>query len=76
MICRVMYGNGEDWYEAAYPDDLEEDPVGPATGSDRVIRGGSWYDLARCARSANREGRAPGHTEDKLGFRLVLSSNQ
>ena len=30
-----------DWY-AGYPSASQTDPRGPASGSDRVVRGGSW----------------------------------
>lgn len=39
-------------------------------GGDRVIRGGSWYSLARFVRAAYRYGLGPGHACDDLGFRL------
>jgi hypothetical protein len=40
-------------------------------GSDRVIRGGSWYGLARLCRSANRNNNDPGNRNNNLGFRLA-----
>jgi formylglycine-generating enzyme required for sulfatase activity len=52
-----MHGNvyewGADWY-GAYPTGAVRDPVGPADGSIRVGRGGSWDLSADFARSANR----------------------
>jgi len=49
---------------------LATDPSGPETGSDRVMRGGSWYDTAGICRSAHRDGGAPSGRDLNLGFRL------
>ncbi|WP_150526764.1 formylglycine-generating enzyme family protein [Roseibium sediminis] len=38
---------------------------------DRVIRGGSWYDLARDVRAAYRNGFEPSYRYDDLGFRCA-----
>lgn len=66
----------EDWY-GTYPAGPVSDPTGPGTGSYRVIRGGSWYYLARGARSAYRDSNSPGYYHDSnLGFRLVLPPGQ
>ncbi|WP_446010637.1 SUMF1/EgtB/PvdO family nonheme iron enzyme [Candidatus Electrothrix sp.] len=37
-----------------------------------MIRGGSWNNNARNARSANRNRNTPGNRNNNLGFRLVL----
>jgi formylglycine-generating enzyme required for sulfatase activity len=47
-----------------------ENPVGPDSGSYRVVRGGSWRVGAGGCRSADRGGRDPGYRGDDLGFRL------
>jgi len=41
----------------------------------RAVRGGSWNDNARRARSAYRNANDPGNRNDNLGFRLALSSD-
>jgi hypothetical protein len=51
-----------DWW-ATYPEGLQTDPVGPAEGTVRVIRGGE--------RPSNRGGSVPEDRRAKLGFRLV-----
>jgi formylglycine-generating enzyme required for sulfatase activity len=47
------------------------DPVGPAAGDDRVLRGGSWIYHGWLARSAQRYAYRPGRRDDDLGFRLA-----
>ena len=65
----------QDWY-GSYPGGSVTDPQGPATGSDRVFRGGSWYGNAEGCRSANRSHDARGSRRYYLGFRLVLAPAQ
>jgi formylglycine-generating enzyme required for sulfatase activity len=50
------------------------DPQGPASGSLRVIRGGSWVISARYCRSAYRNRHVPGRRRDDLGFRLLRTA--
>jgi hypothetical protein len=45
--------------------------AGPATGTHRVIRGGSWLTLSRDCRSAYRTVFWPGSRSEHLGFRLA-----
>ena len=69
-----MHGNVwewvADWY-GDYPSGAVMDPKGPESGSNRVVRGGSWYGTAGIARSAHRILSPPGRRDDGLGFRLV-----
>lgn len=73
-----------DWY-GPYPAQSLTDPVGPANGFSRVVRGGGY--MAPGGRSeddtfapfyrrcANRASIAPGyHGQDVIGFRIVLAS--
>jgi formylglycine-generating enzyme required for sulfatase activity len=62
-----------DWY-GSYQGGVVADPVGPISGSFRVLRGGSWGSTAVDCRSANRGGNEPGFRNFSLGFRLALSS--
>jgi formylglycine-generating enzyme required for sulfatase activity len=57
-----------DWY-GDYPGGTVTDPVGEASGVFRVYRGGSWVDLARYARAADRAGYTPDRRGYYLGFR-------
>ena len=69
-----MLGNVWEWVEDWYGDyagGYVTDPRGPATGSSRVGRGGSWYGNARHCRSSNRGNAPPGLRGNDLGFRLL-----
>jgi len=71
-----MHGNVwewcSDWYADSYADANSTDPSGPASGSCRVLRGGSWSRDPPHCRSASRNRRAPGGRADGIGFRLVV----
>ena len=60
----------EDWY-GAYPGGAVTDPRGPASGSSRVLRGGSWFNFASGCRASNRIGGTNGDRDIDLGFRLL-----
>jgi sulfatase modifying factor 1 len=68
-----MHGNVWEWtadWHGAYPSSSVIDPRGPNEGSDRVIRGGSWYRTGAGLRSANRSDDNPSHRESSVGFRV------
>jgi formylglycine-generating enzyme required for sulfatase activity len=60
-----------DWY-GPYPGGSLTDPDGPATGTDRVNRGGSFGSGPRDERSANRAKNPPPEASAYRGFRLAL----
>ena len=69
-----MLGNVWEWcsdWAAAYAAGRTVDPTGPATGPERVARGGSWLHDARYARAAARLAYAPDGQYGALGFRLA-----
>ncbi len=64
-----------DWYGADYyVNSPVDDPTGPASGSDRVLRGGGFATPAEACRSARRSGQEPGIQGNPFGFRVVFSS--
>jgi formylglycine-generating enzyme required for sulfatase activity len=71
-----MHGNVWEWCHDYYVEDYykqspEQDPRGLASGSSRVLRGGSWVYDSRDSRSAFRDGRDAGSRNGVYGFRLV-----
>jgi len=69
-----MHGNVwewvQDWY-GEYSSGWGRDPSGPRDGVSRVIRGGSWQNVASAARSATRGYAVPTNLYISVGFRLV-----
>ncbi len=59
-----------DWY-GPYAAEDQTDPTGPATGRERVFRGGSWFDFPPSLRSANRHRHPPDGRYAAIGLRLV-----
>ncbi|GHT44902.1 hypothetical protein AGMMS49965_21350 [Bacteroidia bacterium] len=62
-----------DWYGSDYiSSSSQTNPTGAVSGSDRVLRGGSWYGNAASCRVSDRSYYAPSFRNDGIGFRLVL----
>jgi formylglycine-generating enzyme len=73
-----MAGNVAEWvydyYQPTYYSQAESsglNPTGPASGTDRVVRGGSWDSVPFFARSVHRQNERPTETTLWLGFRCA-----
>ncbi|MGE3966128.1 MAG: formylglycine-generating enzyme family protein, partial [Planctomycetota bacterium] len=65
-------GNAWEWCQdwvGTYPSTPQTDPAGPASGSFRVLRGGSWGNDVGNLRSAVGGGSAPSFRHGSIGFR-------
>jgi serine/threonine-protein kinase len=63
-----------DWYGASYYSTSPSvNPQGPATGTSRVLRGGSWIGVDSSVRSVYRLSTDPDYWGDFVGFRCVRS---
>jgi formylglycine-generating enzyme required for sulfatase activity len=63
-----------DWYDAAYyAASPETNPQGPATGTRRASRGGSWRHHIKVTRTAARSSIPPQFQYADYGFRLAAS---
>ena len=68
-----MHGNVSEWCADRYlflPRGPEIDPTGPTKGSNRVERGGSWFNGGTALRSAERGSGTPSTRNPTLGFRV------
>ena len=63
-----------DWYSGSYYSvSPGSNPPGPATGSYRVLRGGSWDVSSGYLRAADRSNNYPDYLWNRGGFRCVRS---
>jgi len=71
-----MHGNVWEWVSDVYDKTYyakrqNKNPTGPPSGSEHVIRGGSWAGDADATRCANRVGSKS--VNDDIGFRCAIS---
>ena len=65
-----------DWYsETFYRHSPDRNPKGPAVGSRRVVKGGSWLNPEVLARCSTRIGQHPAIGTSFIGFRLARDAD-
>lgn len=76
-----MLGNASewvrDWYDAHYyQGSPAEDPAGPTTGTQRILRGWCWFNSPFSIRVSHRGPGDPNVQGNACGARCVWSGNQ
>lgn len=69
-----MAGNNWEWVwdrHARFPAGLQINPTGPAAGSNRIFKGGSWFTKAERLTCAMRYPADPFTVFDDIGFRTI-----
>ena len=72
-----MSGNVFEWtwsWYAPYSYKIPNPFIGPEKGTDRVIRGGSWFHPSSEMRSTNRQFAKPFKANNYTGFRVVRTA--
>ncbi|MEJ2207920.1 MAG: SUMF1/EgtB/PvdO family nonheme iron enzyme [Anaerolineae bacterium] len=72
-----LAGNVWEWvadWHGAYPLAKQTNPTGPDSGTERLIRGGSWFDYNEYGflRADNRHPFEPRAANDTIGFRCAV----
>ena len=62
-----------DWY-GPYSSQAVTNPQGPETGTQRVMRGGSWINFDFILLVTSRAGDSPRWASDEIGFRCVRTA--
>jgi formylglycine-generating enzyme required for sulfatase activity len=60
----------QDWYGGTYPSS-QRNPTGATSGSGRVIRGGSWFNVPANVRASRRNSGNPAYRDGDIGVRLL-----
>lgn len=69
-----MHGNVREWCSSwwSFTPSVGVDPVGPASGRERVRRGGAYDTPESWCASGNRDSQPPDESAPWLGFRVTL----
>ena len=70
-----MHGNVQEWvadWYGEYPGGAVTEPAGPATGTERILRGGGITDEPPACRSAARMPVSGGAATETSGFRVAI----
>lgn len=74
-----MGGNVSEWvgdWLGSYTPEAQSNPTGPSEGSDKLIKGCSWFSHPTYCRGAARGSVDPGTRFDYLGFRCAASPGE
>ena len=73
-----MNGNVAEWCQdwfGSYPTEKQTNPTGPAKGTHRVVRGGSYEDFTEWTlRGTTRSHHDPDEASPAIGFRLAMDN--
>jgi formylglycine-generating enzyme required for sulfatase activity len=72
-----MTGNVDEWVADCYEDDYTRAPIDGSASTqriceNRVMRGGSWFEISRLIRPASRYRHPTGASRNSWGFRVAL----
>ncbi|MDY0151532.1 MAG: SUMF1/EgtB/PvdO family nonheme iron enzyme [Candidatus Cloacimonas sp.] len=74
LVLYDMSGNAGEWCwdikASAYPADNQINPIGAETGSNRIVRGGSYNNTPLQCTTEHREGLSPSSRTNSIGFRV------
>ena len=61
-----------DWYSSSYySSSPQNNPPGPTTGTNRVVRGGNWDYYSFYCRASGRDIYSPTNSSKLIGFRVA-----
>jgi formylglycine-generating enzyme required for sulfatase activity len=60
-----------DWFSESFPEGDVRNPKGPESGTDKALRGGSWYDPPDRLSATKRWHASASNRNDGIGFRCA-----